>query len=802
MTNKTPLLFLLALLLAIQSFGAAIDILGKVVASTSNEPIVYASVGYYTLPDSNYIAGTATNMAGDFKLSAEHEMGYLKVTFISYETQIIELEEGVSGNLNLGTIKLSQGVTSLSEIAIEGEKSEMNLQLDKRVFNVGKDLGTTGGNAQDVLQNIPSVNVDEEGNVGLRGSNNVRILINGQPSGLVGIDPATALEQIPSSLIERVEIITNPSARYDAEGEVGIINIVLKKEEQKGLNGSIELKTGVPDNHGAAALFNYRRNRVNYFGSYSIGYRNSPGFGYSYQEFFNSDSLSAYQRNRDHSRGGLNQTARLGAEFKLNERNTLSVSGLYKNGMGRNKAQLVYKDFGPENEVISQTTRREEEQEPENNVEFSLSHFKAYEKKGKEWSSEFRFIQNDETELANIEESYDSGLAPLFQRTSNTEDELNYIFRTDFVQPIKSGKIELGAKSSNRIINNDFLVEQRITDTDWKALNGFDNHFVYTERIQAAYAMISGSVLNRMKYQAGLRAEHSDITTELLQTNEVNRRTYLNLFPSAHLTYEMTGGKSLQLSYSRRLSRPRFRHLLPFYGFSDNRNFYMGNPDLDPEFTHAVEASFMKYWNKGSFLGSIYHRHRTGVIERISYADENGIVYRVPVNLATKDATGLELSGNYDPFKWWRLNGSMNVYSAVTRGEYEGNNLYAEVFTFKGRLASNLKLFDRYNLQTSFSYDAPKNNTQGKTLARYGINFGLSHRFWDDNATLTFSGQDILNSRRYRWTTETDEFFSESDFMWRVRTFTLTFQYRIKNYKGEKRRSGKGFEVNDNVQLD
>lgn len=794
----------LALLFTSTLFAAnPIRLTGKILAESTSEPVVFASVAFHSLPDSTFVKGTATDINGDFSLEVEGDQGFLKVSFISYQTQVVTLDLS-KGSQTLKNVLLSASVTSLNEITVQDEKSQMELQLDKKVFNVGKDLGTTGGNAQDVLENVPSVTVDEEGNVGLRGSNNVRILINGKPSGLVGVDPAAAMEQIPASLIERVEVITNPSARYDAEGEVGIINIVLKKEQRKGFNGSLEVKTGIPDHHGLTAVLNYRSKKVNYFASYSTSLRNSPGFGNSRQEFFNSDSLQLYERTRDRTRGGFNQNINLGADFELNAKNTLSISGLYKNGQGRNSAHMEYMDYGTDNELLLATVRDETEQEPENNVQFTIGHVKQYDKNGKEWSTEFRFIQNDETELSDIEETYSDKRAPLYQRSSNTEDEINYFFQTDFVLPLPAlnGKMEIGAKSTNRIINNEFLVEQRLDDSEWSILSDFNNHFIYTERIQAAYAMFSGNLNPQLKYQLGLRSEYSDIKTEMVLTGEKNQRTYNNLFPSAHFTYDLQKGRSIQLSYSRRLSRPSFRYLLPFSSFSDNRNFYVGNPNLDPEYTDAFELGYVKYWDMASLLSSVYYRNRKGVIERVSYADNDGILFRMPINLGEQNAVGIEFSGNYEVRKWWRFNGSLNAYNAVTTGNFEGTELRAEILTIKGRIASNMKFKKRFNLQYSFDYNAPRQNTQGKVQARYAINMGLSANLLNDKATLTFSGRDLLNSRVYRWTTETDDFTASNDFMWRVRSLTLSFQYRINNYKGQRRSKQRGYDVNDNINLD
>lgn len=799
--QNLPLFILIVLSTFIRAEDLKSGINGTLV-NEAKETIAFASVGLFSLPDSNYVAGVASDVLGAFEFQVPKGTYYIKISYLSYQSVTREIDLTTTPKANLGTITMKLATTNLNEITVEAERSQMDLQLDKRVFNVGKDLSNTGGNAANVLQNIPSVTLDVEGNVELRGSQNVRILINGKPSGLVGIDPATALEQIPANLIERVEVITNPSARYDAEGEVGIINIVLKKEERKGLNGSFELKGGLPKTYGITTVLNYKGKKVNYFGSYGYNNSENPGYGNSYQEFYNSDSLSAYSRTRKHVRGGSSQTFRLGADFMLNSKNTLTVSGVLKDGNGLNKADLVYTDLGPNGDTLLQTTRNEIEREPETNYELSLAHSKKFDKKGQEWSTEFKYIVNDETELSDIIESYNTTFNPLYQKTSNTEDESNWLFQSDYVQPVAKGKFETGVKSTNRVIENDFLVQQHFGDEDWKVLGDFDNQFKYTERIQAAYVMYSADAGVNWKYQAGVRAEYSDILTEQLKTNESNRRTYLNLFPSVHLTYKLPKGQSVQLSYSRRLSRPSFRHLLPFWGFSDNRNFMLGNPNLNPEFTHSVEFGYVKYADKGSFLGSVYYRNRTGVIERISTTDDKGILYRLPVNLSTQNAFGLELSGNYDPAKWWRITASMNAYRAITEGTYEGNVLNADFFTANGRISSNIKIKKKLVFQTSINFDAPRNNTQGKVLARWAWDTGLSYPVLKDKGTLSFSGRDMLNTRIYRWVTETPSFYNSNDFQWRTRTFMLTFSYRLNNYQEERRSRKKGFEVNDNVNVD
>lgn len=800
MNSKTPILVILFSVLTTSLFAQK-GVIKGILLNENEEPIPFASIGLFSLPDSSYVIGAASGIDGDFVLATTPGNYFVKISYVSYEPYIKPITVKKGEPTQLGSIVLKPTTTTLNEVTVEAERSQMELKLDKRVFNVGKDLSNTGGNAQTVLQNIPSVTIDVDGNVELRGSQNVTILINGRPSGLVGVDPAAAMEQIPANLIERVEVITNPSARYDAEGEVGIINIILKKEEQKGLNGSFEIKGGIPKAYGFNATLNYRRKNVNYFGSYGYNFRENPGRGSSYQEFFQSDSLTAYERTRNHMRGGYGHTLRSGADFNLNKYNTLSVSGMFQKEDGLNTANLIYRDLGPSNELILETYRNEIEQEPETNYEISLVHIKKFKQKGRELSTELKHIVNDETELGNIEETYSKLYNPLYQRSSNTEDESNWLFQMDYIHPTTNGKFEAGLKSTNRVIDNDFLVEQHNGDENWQTVGQFDSYFRYTEAIHAAYAMYSGNWGVNWKYQAGLRAEYSDILTEQIGNDIANQRNYLNLFPSVHLTKNLPKGQSFQLSYSRRLSRPRFRHLLPYWGFSDNRNFMFGNPDLNPEYTNSFEFGYVKYFDKGSFLGSTYYRLRNGVIQRISTADNNGIMIRRPVNLSTENAYGLELSGNYDPAKWLRFNGSLNAYRSIIEGEYEGTRLYAEAFTLNGRFSANIKI-KKLNIQTSFDYDAPRRNTQGIVLARYAWDMGLSYSILNDKGNISLSGRDMLNTRIYQWETETPQFYSTNSFQWRTRVFMLTFSYRLNNYQEQKRKAKRGFDVNDNINTE
>jgi outer membrane receptor protein involved in Fe transport len=760
--------------------------------------VPYAAVALFLAADSSLIAGTASDDEGRFTLMTESGNYYLRLSFLSFEERTISGVNVDSENLNLGNITMSPGAIALKTVDISGEKSHMQLQLDKRVFNIGKDLSSKGSNAAEILDNVPSVTVDIDGNVSLRGSQNVRILIDGKPSGMVGISNRDALRQLQGNMIESIEIITNPSARYDAEGEVGIINIILKKEKRQGVNGSFEAVAGHPDHYSASYSINFRQNKLNLFSSYGISYRSSPGHGVSTQRFTMPDSVFHFERLRDHTRGGLSHNFRIGTDYYFNDKNSITASGLYKYSNGDNDVNVVYKDYDRYNVLYQTISRFENEDEQQYDYELSLNYKKTYAQKGRSWSSDFKISLSDDTEESLINETGHPVKADLKQRAMNTEDENNLLFQTDYVYPIgKNGKFEAGAKSTGRSISNRYQVDQRSSDDTWAVLPGFNNHFRFKEVITAAYLM-AGNKKGKFSYQGGLRAEYSDISTELVTSGYKKQRSYTDFFPSTHFSYQFDSSNTVQLSYSRRLSRPGFRSLIPFFSYSDSRNIYGGNPDIDPEYTNSIEAGHLYSLKMGSVLSSIYYRHRTGVIERINRVDSSGYTSMFPINLSTQNAYGIEFNANYEIRKWWRTSGNLNFYRALTEGEYNGRELTSDNTSFGARASSRITIKKKIDLQLSGHYHGPQNTTQGTSKAMYAMDSGISRDILKGKGTVTFSVRDVFNSRK--WSSEfiTEGYHSTSEFQWRTRQFLLSFNYRLNQLKKPGRR-GESFEEGESM---
>lgn len=797
MRNFT-LYFLIGFLLTFQTYAqeepvTTFSIKGKLEDGDKN-PVLFANVALYASKDSSLAGGIASDDKGFFAFPAAPGNYFLKITYLTLDEKIVPNVNVASQDLDLGIISLKSNSKVLEEVLVRGEKSQMELQLDKRVFNVGKDLSNIGSNASDILNNMPSVTVDVEGNVALRGSGNVRILIDGKQSGMIGLNPAEALRQIPGDLIESIEIITNPSSRYDAEGEVGILNIVMKKNVRYGLNGSFTATGGYPANFGGSFNLNYRRKKVNLIANYGLIYREGPGRGNSRQEYNSTDTSFVYEQTSNRNRAGRSNNFMVGLDYFLNNYNTITATVSYRNSMNVNRSTLQYRDFDFNNVLTETVTRTERETEPRTNIEAALNYEKTFEKKGQSLTFNSKFIISDETESSKYREFSDLGTSDIMQRAFNTEDEKTFLAQLDYVQPIgKDGKIEAGLKSSIRLLDNDFSVHQQDEQMDWRILDQYDNRFAYDEKIHAGYVMASNQ-FGKAFIQAGLRGEYSDITTELKKTNERNHRGYFNLFPSVHLSYKVKDAQTVQLSYSYRLSRPNFRDLLPFSNFSDSRVFRAGNPLLNPEFTHSFEAGHLLNMSKGSLLSSVYYRHRLGVVENITSVDSTGFTTITPVNLSTGDSYGFEFNLTYDPAPWWKLTGNANIFRAINEGFYQDKVLKSDTYSWTSRLSSRVTLFKSVDFQSSFNYRAPRRTTQGRDLSIYFIDLGFSKDIMKGRGTVTASVRDLLNSQKRRSIVESAGYYSQSVFQWRARQFLVTFAYRLNRSKEKERLDNKGGE--------
>lgn len=770
----------------------SLKVTGKVVEAQAGTSLGFATVQLFKQNDTVAMASALTAEDGAFAVEATAGTYYATVEFTGYTTYkstVFKLSAD-HAVFNLGIIKLSSSTKTLEEIVVQGEKSSMQLALDKKIFNVGKDLANAGGTAVDILSNIPSVAVDVEGNVSLRGSSSVRILIDGKPSGLVSLRGGSGLQQLQGNMIERVEIITNPSARYEAEGMGGIINIVLKKERKEGFNGSFDVVAGYPENFGVAANVNYRKKDFNFFINYSTSYRNTPGRNDLYQEFYRNDSIFISTKEMESRLKGMYNTARAGLDYFFDEKNILTASYTYRLSKGKRFSDIVYNDFLNNIKNPTGSTRRtQDETETEPNSEYALSYKRNFKRQGHELTADVRLLDNWENsdqyfgqDVYNADGSH-SGIPYLLQRAVNDETEKQYLVQVDYIQPFgENGKFETGLRSSFRDMTNNYTVTERDENDSWFELPGLTNNFVYNENIHALYAIMSNKI-RKFSYQVGLRGEITDVTTTLKQTADVNPRKYTNLFPSAHVTYDLPKGHALQLSYSKRVRRPQYNDLSPFMTYSDNRNYWSGNPDLNPEFTDAFEIGHIKYLDRASISSSLYYRYTKGKIISVRRVDDNGNSITIPENLATENSFGAEFTGSYSPYPWWKLDGSFNFFRAITDGSNLSDEFESDTYSWMVRLLSRTTVWKNTDIQLRGNYEAPQQTPQGRRKSLATLDLSISKDVIKNKATITLNVLDVFNSRRYRSITEGANFYASGSSQGRLRQVNLTFQYRLRQAK-------------------
>jgi outer membrane receptor protein involved in Fe transport len=749
-----------------------------VVTDTKNAPVPFANIVLFNSSDSTLLNGSTTDSEGKFEIMAGAGSYYLKISFLSYITKIIPEVKFLNKGIALGKIVLEDNSQLLEEVVITGQRSQLQLDLDKKVFNVGSDITSLGGSAADILNNVPSVAVEMDGTVTLRGSENVRILIDGKPSGLVGLSSNDALRQLQGDIIEKVEIITNPSARYDAAGEVGIINLILKKNKNKGLNGIFTANAGYPSYYGGSYSINYRKDKLNFFSNYGSSYRSEPGKGSTYQNYSGVDTSFIFSEKSTDLRSGLSNNFMFGSDYYFSEKSSLTASFLYENSQERNSNKIEYTDYAGDNSFLQSTKREESQRSKENNIEAALSYRKKFERKEQELTVDFKWMQTKEPNNSDIKQYNASGINDLNQRSGTSEDEYNYLLQADYIHPFLNDiKLETGIKSNMRIVNSNYFFEQQDSSLNWVSFPAYVNNMVYNEKIYAAYLMSSYKIKN-ISFQAGLRGEFSDITTELTKTNEKNHRSYLDLFPSSSVSYELNDNHTLQISYSRRLNRPHFRNLLPYDGFGDSRILEQGNPDLNPEYTDSWETGYFMDYEKFNFLSTVYYRHRTGVIQRFSSVDSVGITHIIPINLSTQNAYGLELNLTYEIDRSFRFNSNFNFYKAITKGNYDNKDFTSQTYSWTNRSSLAFGLFGN-DFQTTFNYRAPRITPQGKDLSVYYVDFGITREVFDGKGTLAFNVRDLFNSRKRSSIVDSEGLYSKSENRFHSRQFLLTFTFRL-----------------------
>ena len=771
--------------------------LSGTVYDEKDNPLPKASVAVYDSTQSNIITGVTTDSAGVFRVDVSPGKYVIEISFVSYRPYTQEVSVAKGENTQLGNIGLSPTAETMSEVYVRAESSQMQMSFDKRVFEVGQDITSLGGSAVEVLDNVPSLATDIDGNLSLRGNQSVRILINGKPSSRVSGGNVDALRSIPANMIKEVEIITNPSSKYAAEGSAGIINIILRKETQRGVNGSFSLGTGLPQEYEGSTNLNYRVNDINFFFNGGLDYRTEPESGSSFQRLAGPDTTSMYSERTDAHESELDGDLRFGADFYLSENEVLTASAYVSGEREENNEDINYTDFeyragqfsGP---VIEEIVRDNEEVANETDFDFNLDYENKFEGDEHKLVADASFDISSETADTDIEETIRAGTEdPLFQRITDSEDEQDLRINAEYVRPLgENGKLEAGVRSDTEWMDNSYNVEER-QNGNWVSLPAFNDNFKYLENVNAAFAIL-GTEWGDFSGQVGLRLENTRIRTEVKSTGQVNNQNYLNLFPSAFINYAFNEQQSVQISYSRRLSRPWSRSLIPFVDFDDPRSQFTGNPNLKPEFSNSYEAGYLHYWDTGSLLTSFYYRYRTDVIERITEQNQ-GVIRIFPINLATEESWGIELSADQEIANALNLSLNANLFRSNSDGSYQGQVFSSEAEIAQGRLQLRWDVTDTWKFQTSMRYQGPRETTQGTREGMTMIDSGLSKEFMDGKALISLNVRDLLNAQNFQNTVTTDgnpntEFYSQREFSWSSRSASINFQY----FFGEQEQQSRG----------
>lgn len=771
-----------------QSTGKADNKIGKVkgvLISDKNSPVSYVSV---TLLNSSQQAvnGALTDDQGKFEIAQTGAGNFsIKVNGIGYEDKVVNniliTEKDPVANLGKITVKVTSN--TLDAVQIKGERPIMEMGIDKKVFNVEKNTTADGGSASDVLQNVPSVTVDADGAVSLRGRGGVTILIDGKPATLLGGDDATALQSLPASSIENVEVITNPSAKYDAQGMTGIINIVTKREKKFGLNGSVRAGVGTRDKSNAGLSLNLKNEKWNVF--LNSNYRRNRRYDRTTIERWNYNDDGYYLSEEDGRRKFDGFFNSIGAEYTFDKKNSIMLTqnlNTMRWGSDRVTNYTVFEDM---NTMVS----RQERESGFDGGPFSSSTNISYKHKvdkGHQFSTDFTYVKSwmDRDQYfttRRYDNNNDLVGGPIYQNAPGGGTNSSINAQADYERPLltENGKLEAGLKTQMFWFsseNTPVLDSPGITDVvDSALLNSYD----YTQQIYAAYSSFSDQQ-GKFRYQLGLRMEYAyyEGTNQSVNGNYTNE--FLNLFPSVFTSYELPNDQSIYLNYSRRIDRPRFWHLLPYLDLSNPQDTSVGNPDLIPEFIHNIELNYNKIFKQGhNIIVGVYYQNTQNLITRYRRFYEDGTTFTQRRNLNTGITYGAELTGRLQLTKWWDATVNTNFFQNEIQGGDVDPSLDNSGFGWFGKLNTNFKLPGDFSLQINGNYRSQKIEPQGVRKEVYWIDAAIRKNLLKDKATVVLNVSDIFNTRKY--TTEYDLGYAlQSNYRDReTRIGNLSFTYRF-----------------------
>lgn len=774
-------------------------ITGKIVDGQNQEGIPFASAILLDRKSKAIVKTVQSDVEGVFTLSNLANGVYtFKASYVGFQTMVrdsVSITDAVK-EVNFGAIKMkiAQG-NILNEVNITATKPTMQMGIDKKIFSVDQSLVSEGGSASDLLQNVPSVQTDIDGNVSLRGSSGVRVLIDGKPSLIAGGNVAQILQSIPASSIESVELITNPSAKYDAEGQSGIINIVLKKNKKLGFNGSVALTAGNRDNYNANTSMSFQNKKVNLYGNYSYRYGNRIGGGFNNIQYLNPspNGLAFADQLNDSKDLNKGHNLKAGMDYYLAEKSVISFSSGLNFRNGDENEYLNINQLYANRNPFSLSSRNNKEQQKGNSYDLNLDFSQKFKNPKEEIMLNLSFsegnndnFQQYNTTIYNVNGANANDLD--IQRTTRDGFNRNFNVQADYTKPLgEFGKIEAGYRSQIRLSESNTYADQLnpLTgnyDFSYTLSNDFNNK----DQVHAAYFNYQNQIRN-FGYQLGLRAEDARLDTRMgaySMSSGLNftpgKVAYRRIYPSVYLTQKFTGDQQMQLSYSRRVNRPRGWDTNPFVDVSDPLNHRQGNPNLQPEDVHAFELSYSKYWKKFSIVSSVYFRQTNDVIQRLrTEPDANGITLTTPQNLTRNISSGMEFIGKYDVAKAWNFTANVNLYQSKIQGVPAFGIVENAGFSWNANLTNNFVLPLGITLQVKGDYRAAEIMAQGKRKAMYGLDAAGKYDFKDKKSSLSLNIRDVFASRRWQMTTTGSTSIVDFSRQMQGTMANLTYSYRF-----------------------
>ncbi|TKC60350.1 TonB-dependent receptor [Pedobacter hiemivivus] len=774
-------------------------ITAKVIDAQSNETIPFATAIIIDRKTKAVVKGMQADVNGNLLINGLPKGVFtFKVSYVGYQTMVRDSVSvsDAQNTVNLGTVRMKPAKgTALKEVAITAQKSTMQLGIDKKVFSVDQSLVSEGGSASDLLQNVPSIQTDVDGNVSLRGSTGVKVLIDGKPSLIAGGDIAQILQSIPASSIESVEVITNPSAKYDAEGQSGIINIVLKRNKKLGLNGNIGLTAGNRDNYNGNTSLSFQNNKINLYGNYGYRYGNRPGGGFNNITYKKPQTDLVYADQTTESAGlDKSHNAKAGIDYYLTSKDILSLSGGF-NSRNQKESDLtmIYK-YGSQRNPLEFSTRNNSNDGSGNSYDLNFDYSHKFKTQGEELTFNFGYSTGDNDRFQEFNTAvYSRAGIPVSEqvellRNINNGENSNYNIQADYTLPLgKLGKIETGYRSQIRYSDNStqalkFNNNTGVYDADYALSNLFDSK----DQVHALYLNYQNQYKN-FGYQIGLRGEDALLNTSSGGFNNAGNITftpgkieYQRLYPSVYLTQKFKGEQQLQLNYSRRVNRPRPWDTNPFTDYSNIMNWRRGNPNLLPEDVHSFELSYSKFWPKVTLISSAYMRRTNDLIQRVRSApNSDGVTITTPYNLTRDISSGFEFISKVDVLKAWNFTANVNVYhsdiAAAPAYDIEGNS----GFSWNTNVTNNFILPYSITLQVKGEYESDEVMAQGKRNANWVADAGAKYDFPNKKASLSFNVRDVFNTRK--WNMEFEDSNTKSEFQRRRYgpVGNLTFSYRF-----------------------